>query len=83
MSTGEREIQLSENREAGTREEIVEVNKVLAKVVKRETGLKKLIYESTRSKVAIKQVARELDLVVENLERNVKKYEGKHIFFSQ
>lgn len=56
-------------------DDMAEVNKVLAKVVKRTGELKKLVNESTKTKLEIKQVARELDQLVSTLEKKVKEYQ--------
>ncbi|KAK9687556.1 hypothetical protein QE152_g36183 [Popillia japonica] len=63
-----------------------EVNSLLAKVIKRTKELKKLVNESSKTKVEIKQVARELDYLVareldylvDNLQKGINRYETHH-----
>lgn len=56
-----------------------ELNKALAKVVKRANELKKLVNDSPKTKVEIKQVARELNHLVDNLQSKMKKYQDDHV----
>lgn len=47
------------------------INRTLAKVVKRAKELKKLVNESSKTKIEIKQAAREMEYLVGNLEKSI------------
>lgn len=86
-------IQMEKKRKRGTlspqpckqlelgfaREEMENVESMLSKVIKRTKELKKLVNESSKTKIEIKQVARELDSLVDKLEERVKQYKQKHL----
>lgn len=61
--------------------EIQEVENMVSKVVKRTKELKKLVDESTKTKVEIKQLARELNSLVDNLDKRMKSYKANHSCF--
>ncbi|KAK9730556.1 hypothetical protein QE152_g14436 [Popillia japonica] len=69
----EREARLESNRE-----DMKEVNSSFAKVLKRTKELEKLVKESTKTKVEIKHVTRELAYLVNNLEKSINKYQAQH-----
>ncbi|KAK9659728.1 hypothetical protein QE152_g41591 [Popillia japonica] len=54
-----------------------EVNSSFAKVLKRTKELEKLVKESTKTKVEIKHVTRELAYLVNNLEKSINKYQAQ------
>ncbi|KAK9728087.1 hypothetical protein QE152_g18141 [Popillia japonica] len=53
-----------------------DVSKMVAKVLKRTRELKKLVNESSKTKIEIKQLARELDCLVEILDKKASRYEN-------
>lgn len=67
-----------ESRQETNRGDMMEVNSSLAKVVKRTRELKKLVNESTKTKVEIKHLARELAYLVDHLEKHVIQYQERH-----
>ncbi|KAI4465066.1 aspartyl/lysyl-trna synthetase [Holotrichia oblita] len=71
--TKEREARLASNRE-----DMKEVNSSFAKVLKRTKELEKLVKESTKTKVEIKHMTRELAYLVNNLEKSINKYQAQH-----
>ncbi|KAI4470019.1 reverse transcriptase [Holotrichia oblita] len=71
--TKEREARLESNRE-----DMKEVNSSFAKVLKRTKELEKLVKESTKTKVEIKHMTRELAYLVNNLEKSINKYQAQH-----
>lgn len=59
----------------GTNGEWEQVRIMITKVLNRTRELKKLVNESTKTKVEIKQVTRELACLVETMDKNAKAYE--------
>lgn len=59
-------------------EDMKEVNNILAKVLKRTQELKKIVSESSKTKIEIKRVSTELDNLVSNLERSFRKFASQH-----
>lgn len=59
-------------------EEMRDVNGSLAKMMRRIKQLKRLVDESSKTKLEIKQVARELTYLADNLEKNINQYQRRH-----
>lgn len=66
-----------------TSEDFDAITKMMGRVKKRSKELIKLVNESTKTKVEIKQVARELDYLVDELEKRVGVYEKKHVLIDK
>ncbi|KAK9736352.1 hypothetical protein QE152_g12596 [Popillia japonica] len=71
-------LQQRQSRLESNRESLKDVHSSLAKVVRRTKELKKLVNESTKTEVEIKQLARELAYLVDHLEKNINQYQERH-----
>lgn len=79
QTTNKKEKQERMTSEDTTYENMRKVNVAMAKVLRRTNELKKLVNQSSKTKTEIKQVARELDFLVANLDKQLKNFERTHV----